>query len=123
MSMLTRDTANMHTSLFLESTFRRSRYRFLFTLDGVIAGFDTRPPTQDEFNDTALHIELTSDVGWVPHTFADSLAEEEDPIIDDVDEKKDYQFVSMALEGLGFQNSKTKDQQLHANPIGDSVPF
>ncbi len=94
-----------------------------FTLDGGIAGFDTRPPTQDEFNDTALHIELTSDVGWVPHTFADSLAEEEDPIIDDVDEKKDYQFVSMALEGLGFQNSKTKDQQLHANPIGDSVPF
>ena len=49
---------------------------------------DTRPPTQDELDDTALHIELTSDVEWIPHTFADSLAEEEDTIKDDVNEEK-----------------------------------
>ncbi|KAI2504177.1 hypothetical protein MHU86_10291 [Fragilaria crotonensis] len=54
-----------------------------FILDGVVAGFDTRVPTQDELDDTSLHVELTSDVEWIPASFAHSLAEEEstaDPV-------------------------------------------
>ena len=54
-----------------------------FKLDGVVAGFDTRPPTQDELENTSLHVELTSDVEWIPSTFALSLVEEEDTIHDD----------------------------------------
>ena len=48
-----------------------------FTLDGVVAGFDTRVPTQEELDDTSLHVELTSDVEWIPTSFALLLAEEE----------------------------------------------
>jgi hypothetical protein len=48
-----------------------------FTLDGVVAGFDTRPPTQDELDTTSLHIELTSYVEWTPTSFAHSFAAEE----------------------------------------------
>jgi len=48
-----------------------------FTMDGVIAGFDTRPPTQDELDDINIHVELTSDVEWNPQLFANSLAEED----------------------------------------------
>ncbi|KAI2509697.1 hypothetical protein MHU86_4679 [Fragilaria crotonensis] len=54
-----------------------------FILDGVVAGFDTRVPTQDELDDTSLHVELTSDVEWIPASFAHLLAEEEstaDPV-------------------------------------------
>ncbi|KAI2502129.1 hypothetical protein MHU86_12359 [Fragilaria crotonensis] len=54
-----------------------------FTLKGVVACFDTRPPTQDELDDTSLHVEITSDIEWIPSTFALSLAEEEDTNSDD----------------------------------------
>ena len=57
-----------------------------FNLEGVIAGFDTRPPTQNELDDTSLHVELTSDVEWLPSTFALSLAEEEESNPDDGDD-------------------------------------
>jgi hypothetical protein len=36
--------------------------RIPFTLEGVVAGFATRPPTTEERDNTALHLELTSDV-------------------------------------------------------------
>lgn len=50
-----------------------------FTQEGVIAGFGTRPPTQQELvDDTTSHLELTSDVEWIPGTFALSLPEEEE---------------------------------------------
>jgi hypothetical protein len=49
-----------------------------FELDGVIAGFNTRLPTQAELDNVALHVELTSDVEWIPSTFARSLVLEED---------------------------------------------
>ena len=51
--------------------------RIPFTLEGVIAGFDSRLPTSQELDDLTLHVELTADVEWIPHTFALSLAEEE----------------------------------------------
>ncbi|KAI2491253.1 hypothetical protein MHU86_23305 [Fragilaria crotonensis] len=60
--------------------------RIPFTLEGVVAGFDSRPPTQDELDNTALHVELTSDVEWIPHTFALSLAEED--VLDSEDEEE-----------------------------------
>ncbi|KAI2510326.1 hypothetical protein MHU86_4050 [Fragilaria crotonensis] len=44
---------------------------------GVIAGFTTRLPTQAELDDVALHVELTSDVEWIPSNFALSLVEED----------------------------------------------
>ena len=48
-----------------------------FDLDGVIAGFHSRQPTDLELDELDDHIELTSDVEWIPHSFASSLAEEE----------------------------------------------
>ncbi|KAI2496602.1 Reverse transcriptase (RNA-dependent DNA polymerase) [Fragilaria crotonensis] len=60
--------------------------RIPFTLEGVVAGFDSRPPTQDELDNTALHVELTSDVEWIPHTFALSLVEED--VLDSEDEEE-----------------------------------
>jgi hypothetical protein len=53
------------------------------TLEGVVAGFDSRPPTQNELDNTSLHVELTSNVEWIPNTFALSLAEEEGGNSDD----------------------------------------
>ncbi|KAI2506427.1 Reverse transcriptase (RNA-dependent DNA polymerase) [Fragilaria crotonensis] len=46
-------------------------------IDSVIAGFTTRLPTQAELDDVALHVELTSDVEWIPSNFALSLVEED----------------------------------------------
>ena len=54
-----------------------------FALDGVVAGFDTRPPSQDELDDVSCHVELTSDVEWIPSSFALSLAEEQGTDSDD----------------------------------------
>ena len=82
--------------------------RIPFTLDGVIAGFDMRPPTQDELDNTALHVELTSDVEWIPHTFADSLAEEEHQIIDDVDEAEAINLRARRLKVLESKTTKMK---------------
>ena len=48
-----------------------------FDLDGVIAGFHSRPPTDIELDEIDDHIELTSEVEWIPHAFAPSLADEE----------------------------------------------
>jgi hypothetical protein len=48
-----------------------------FELDGVIAGFQSRQPTQSELDIEDNHIELTSEVEWIPHSFGTSLAEEE----------------------------------------------
>jgi hypothetical protein len=48
-----------------------------FDLDGVIPGITTRLPTQDKLDDVAPHVELTSDVEWIPSTFAHSLMEED----------------------------------------------
>ena len=48
-----------------------------FDLDGVIAGFHSRPPTDIELDEIDDHIELTSEVEWIPHAFASSLADEE----------------------------------------------
>ena len=48
-----------------------------FDLDGVIAGFHSRQPTESELDNIANHVELTSKVEWIPHLFSPSLAEEE----------------------------------------------
>ena len=47
-----------------------------FALNGVVAGSDSRLPTQDELEQVDLHVELTSDVEWIPSSFALSLAKE-----------------------------------------------
>ena len=62
--------------------------RIPFSLDGVIAGFETRPPTQQELDDTTLHIELTSDVEWTPGSFALSLPAEEETNFDTDTERR-----------------------------------
>ncbi len=36
-----------------------------------------RQPTDIELDEIDDHIELTSDVEWIPHSFASTLAEEE----------------------------------------------
>jgi hypothetical protein len=37
------------------------------SMRGVISGFFTRRPTEDEVADLTLHVELTSDVAWDPY--------------------------------------------------------
>ncbi len=55
-----------------------------FELDGVIASFTTRLPTQAELNDAALHVELTSNVEWIPSAFALSLVKEDSKTDDSI---------------------------------------
>ena len=73
-----------------------------FSLEGVVAGFDTRPPTQDELNEVSLHVELTSDVEWIPHTFALSLAEE-----DTMDSDKEQRISNLQARRVNVLASKT----------------
>ncbi len=94
-----------------------------FTLDGVIAGFDTRPPTQDERDDTTLHIELTSNIEWLPHTFADSLAEEENPIMDDVDEEKIINLRARRLKVLDSKAARLKIKSCMQTSSATQFPF
>jgi hypothetical protein len=54
-----------------------------FDLDGVIAGFNLRPPRQDELDDLTLHVDITSELEWIPSSFAQSLAEDEGTAPDD----------------------------------------
>ena len=54
-----------------------------FDLDGVIAGFNSRPPRQDELDDLTLHVDITSELEWIPSSFAQSLAEDEGTAPDD----------------------------------------
>ena len=45
-----------------------------FDMEGVIAGFLSRPPTHSELETVdCCHVELTADVEWDPHTFSLSL--------------------------------------------------
>ena len=44
-----------------------------FDMEGVVAGFLTRAPTDLELESVDNHVDLTSDVEWDPHTFALSL--------------------------------------------------
>jgi hypothetical protein len=52
--------------------------RIPFSLEGVIAGLETRPPAKQELDDTTLHLELTSDIEWTPGSFALSLPAEQE---------------------------------------------
>ena len=53
----------------------------------MIAGFDSRPPTQEELDNVNLvHVELTSDVEWIPHSFTLLLAEED--VVNSDDEER-----------------------------------
>ena len=54
--------------------------RIPFDFDGVVANFDTRQPTASELDDIDNHFDLTSDVEWLPHTFALSFVEEDERI-------------------------------------------
>jgi hypothetical protein len=78
-----------------------------FTLEGVVAGFDSRPPTQDELDDTSLHVEITSDIEWIPSTFALSLAEEEDTNSDD-DERMISTLQARRTKVLASKSAKHK---------------
>ncbi len=55
----------------------------LFDLDGVIAGFNSRPPRQHELDDLTLHVDITLELEWIPSSFAQSLAEDEGTAPDD----------------------------------------
>ena len=81
--------------------------RIPFTLEDVVTGFDTRPPTQDELGDTAMHVELTSDVEWIPHALCAQSLVEEDAVNSDDEEERDYKLASEALEGSTFQGNET----------------
>ena len=81
--------------------------RIPFTLEDVVTGFDTRPLTQDELGDTAMHVELTSDVEWIPHALCAQSLVEEDAVNSDDEEERDYKLASEALEGSTFQGNET----------------
>jgi hypothetical protein len=119
MFMLTRDIANSISGIHVPS----EQLQIPFTLEGVIAGFDTRPPTQDELDDNALHIELTSDVEWIPYTFTDSLAEEEDPIIDNFNEEKIINLRARRLKVLDSKAAQLKINSCMQTLSSTQFPF
>ena len=91
-----------------------------FTQEGVIAGFGTRPPTQQELvDDTTSHLELTSDVEWIPGTFALSLPEEEET--NSVNERRICRYESSAREGSKLQGDQVPNQELFTVLIGDPI--
>ena len=57
------------------------------TMRGVISGFLTRVPTEDEIADLQLHVELTSDVEWDPYATQFAMNENE---CDKDDIRKDW---------------------------------
>ena len=92
-----------------------------FTLEGVVAGFNTRPPTQDELDNTALHVELTSDVEWIPHTFALSLAEED--VLNSDDEEKITKLRARHLKVLYSKATKLKIKSCTQTLAAGQFPF
>ncbi|KAI2509778.1 hypothetical protein MHU86_4631 [Fragilaria crotonensis] len=95
--------------------------RIPFTLEGVVAGFDSRPPTQDELDNTALHVELTSDVEWIPHTFALSLAEED--VLDSEDEEEITNLRARRLKVLHSKATKQKIKSCMQVLAASQFPF
>ncbi|KAI2509672.1 hypothetical protein MHU86_4792 [Fragilaria crotonensis] len=95
--------------------------RIPFTLEGVVAGFDSRPPTQDELDNTALHVELTSDVEWIPPHLR-ALARG-GGCVGLRRRRGDYELASKALEGPTLQGNETEDQELHAGSCSEPVPL
>ena len=78
-----------------------------FDLDGVIAGFYSRRPTELELDNIANHVELTSEVEWIPHSFSPSLAEEE---------FEDSEFLSsLRARQVRVLKSKIKKQQIRTS--------
>ena len=78
-----------------------------FDLDGVIAGFYSRRPTESELDNIANHVELTSEVEWIPHSFSTSLAEEE---------FEDLEFLSsLRARQVRVLKSKIKKQQIRTS--------
>ena len=95
--------------------------RIPFTLEGVIAGFDSRPPTHKELDDDRLHVELTSDVEWLPEAFALSLAEEENP--DDNDKKDISALRARRTKILASKASKHKIKSCLQVLAASQFPF
>ncbi|KAI2508452.1 hypothetical protein MHU86_5979 [Fragilaria crotonensis] len=87
----------------------------------VVAGFDSRPPTQDELDNTALHVELTSDVEWIPPHLR-ALARG-GGCVGLRRRRGDYELASKALEGPTLQGNETEDQELHAGSCSEPVPL
>ena len=78
-----------------------------FDLDGVIAGFHSRQPTDSELDNIANHVELTSEVEWIPHSFSPSLAEEE---------FEDSEFLSsLRARQVRVLKSKIRKQQIQTS--------
>ena len=92
-----------------------------FTLEGVIAGFDSRQPTPNKLDDTTLHIELTSDAEWDPHSFTLSLAEEEIP--DDADDEDITKLRARRLKTLHSRTTKLKIESCTQTLAASQFPF
>jgi hypothetical protein len=93
-----------------------------FSLEGVIAGFDTRPPTQKELDDIHLHVKLTSVVKWVPYTFAHSLAEEDVANSDD-DERRISKLQARRIKVLHSKSVKQKIRSCMSIMTASQFPF
>jgi hypothetical protein len=77
-----------------------------FDLDGVITGFHTRLPTAPELEDIIdRHVELTSEVEWIPHSFATSLAE------GDVNDNSEF-LSSLRARHIRVIQSRTTKQEI-----------
>jgi hypothetical protein len=87
-----------------------------FNLEGVIASFDSRPPTQEKRDNVNLHVELTSDVEWIPHSFTLSLAEEDGEFRR---RGTDFKLASSAPEGFRFKVDEGTKQSLRETKQGD----
>jgi hypothetical protein len=73
-----------------------------FTPKGVIAGFDTQPPTQQELDDTTSYLELMSDVELQQQT-------------------TNYRYESLAREDPKLQGDQVVDPELYADHIGNPI--
>jgi hypothetical protein len=95
--------------------------RIPFTLEGVVAGFDSRSPTQDELDDVSIHVELTSDVEWIPSTFALSLAEEE--VANSDDEQRISNLRARRVKVLASKTAKLRIKSCLQTLAATQFPF
>ncbi len=87
----------------------------------MIAGFDSRPPTQEELDDVNLHVELSSDVEWIPHSFTLSLAEED--AVNSDDEERISNLRARCLKALDSKSTKARIKSCLSILAATQFPF
>ncbi|KAI2504204.1 hypothetical protein MHU86_10227 [Fragilaria crotonensis] len=119
MYTLMNDIDSMHMIHFLASTFLRTSQNTIHST--AWSPDSTHDPYQDELDDVNLHVELTSDVEWIPSTFALSLAEEE--VANPDDEQRISNLRARRVKVLASKTAKLRIKSCLLTLAATQYPF